>query len=73
MGNLGKHHGVGNGVMEMIIDWGPGYRVYFAPIQPRALVLLAGGSKQAQTRDIELAKARWRDFKKRRVASRFEP
>jgi len=73
MGNLGKRHGVGSGVMEMIIDWGPGYRVYFAPIQPRALLLLAGGTKQTQRRDIELAKARWSDFKERSAASRFEP
>jgi putative addiction module killer protein len=59
--------------MELIIDSGPGYRIYFAKTGPHALLLLAGGSKRTQRRDIEAAQARWTDFKKRRAASSFEP
>ncbi len=64
-GNAGQHRSVGGGVMEMIVDTGPGYRVYFAGAGRQALVLLAGGSKRSQRRDIVLARERWSDFKLR--------
>jgi putative addiction module killer protein len=64
-GNVGQHRSVGGGVMEMIVDTGPGYRVYFATAGREALVLLAGGSKRSQRRDIILARERWSDFRSR--------
>jgi putative addiction module killer protein len=54
-GNLGDVRPVGNGVSEMRVDYGPGYRVYF--IQRQLIVLLCGGDKSTQSRDIERAQA----------------
>jgi len=54
-GNLGDVKPVGEGVSEMRIDFGPGYRVYFKKIGNVVIVLLAGGSKKSQTRDIKTA------------------
>jgi putative addiction module killer protein len=65
LGNIGPHRGVGEGVMELIIDTGPGYRVYCGTAAPQTLVLVAGGSKRSQRRDIALARERWSDFKSR--------
>lgn len=70
LGNVGPHRGVGGGVMELIIDTGPGYRVYCATAA-RALLLVAGGSKRTQGRDIALARERWNDFKSRRGSVEF--
>lgn len=65
-GNLGDHKGVGAGVIETRINSGPGYRVYYG-FDGRALViLLAGGSKTSQPKDIENAKERWQDYKDRK-------
>jgi len=69
-GNLGIHHGVGDGVLEMIIDWGPGYRVYFGKSGPDELLLLAGGSKRTQRQDIDTSKRYWSDYVERRCATR---
>ena len=49
--------GVGEGVLEYRIDWGPGYRVYFGRDGEVLVILLTGGTKQRQQRDIETAKA----------------
>jgi putative addiction module killer protein len=65
-GNDGPVKGVGGGVCEMRVDWGPGYRVYFGFDGATLIVLLAGGSKQRQDRDIERAKAMWQDYKARK-------
>jgi putative addiction module killer protein len=54
-GNLGKCKPVGKGVSEMKIDSGPGYRVYFAKREKRIFLLLCGGTKKTQSRDIERA------------------
>ena len=56
LGNPGDVKPVGEGVSEMRIDYGPGYRVYFTRKDSRLIVLLAGGDKTTQTSDIEKAK-----------------
>ena len=60
--------GVGEGVLECRIDWGPGYRVYFGRDGATLVILLTGGTKQRQQRDIERAKELWTDTKRRRKA-----
>ena len=54
-GNLGDVKSVGNNVSELRIDYGPGYRVYFTWRGKRLIVLLAGGVKSSQSRDIKKA------------------
>ena len=65
-GNLANTKGVGAGVRERTIDFGPGYRVYFGRRGNDWIVLLGGGTKKRQQRDIDAAKARWGRFKARR-------
>lgn len=54
-GNPGDHRSLGEGVSELRIDVGPGYRVYYAMRGDRILLLLAGGDKSSQARDVALA------------------
>jgi putative addiction module killer protein len=64
IGNPGDVKPVGEGISEMRIDFGPGYRVYFMQRGQLVIVLLCGGDKSSQTRDIKLAKriaAEWKD------------
>ena len=65
-GNFSKVKGVGSGVFEYKIDFGPGYRVYFGKDGDRLVILLGGGTKTRQKRDIETALARWQDYKRRK-------
>ena len=58
--------GVGAGVFEYRIDFGPGYRLYFGKDGDALVILLGGGTKKRQDRDIATAKMRWKDYKKRR-------
>jgi putative addiction module killer protein len=62
-GNLGDAKSVGEGVREMRIDYGPGYRVYFVQTDRTAIVLLCGGDKSKQARDIARAKKLARELK----------
>ena len=68
-GNNSNAKGIGEGVFENRIDWGPGYRVYFGMDGDALVILLTGGTKRRQQRDIEAAKAMWRDYKRRRKPS----
>lgn len=65
-GNLSNVKGVGEGVLEYKINWGAGYRVYFGRDGDVMVILLTGGSKQRQQKDIEAAKANWTDYKRRK-------
>jgi len=65
VGNLGEVEAVGEGVMELKIDWGPGYRVYFSPLGQVIILLLCGGDKRTQRKDIKRAKAYLEDYKTR--------
>lgn len=62
-GNPGDVRPVGSGVSELRIDVGPGYRVYFAARGDELILLLAGGDKSTQARDIEAALKLWKDWK----------
>ena len=66
LGNFSNVKGVGSGVFECRIDFGPGYRVYFGKDGERLLILLGGGTKKRQQKDITTALANWQDYKKRK-------
>lgn len=65
-GNPGDVKAVGEGVSELRIDYGPGYRVYFCVRGDIVIILLCGGDKASQDRDIKRAKVLAREFKERR-------
>jgi len=55
MGNPGDTRGVGNGILEMRIDHGPGYRIYYVHRGAQIVILLCGGDKRSQPKDIKRA------------------
>lgn len=61
-GNVGDAKSVGGGVHELRIDWGPGYRVYFARFGSVVVLLLCGGDKRTQGKDIRRAKDCLEDY-----------
>jgi len=65
LGNLGDHRSVGDGVHELRLFYGPGYRVYFGFESNRVILLLTGGAKDTQRRDIATAKSYWADYRRR--------
>jgi putative addiction module killer protein len=65
VGNFGDRRAVGEGVLELRINWGPGYRIYLAQVGQLLVLLLCGGDKRSQQEDIENAKAYFKDFKRR--------
>ena len=65
-GNLSNAKGVGGGVFEYRIDFGPGYRIYFGRDGGAVVILLGGGTKTRQQRDIEDARSRWREYRLRK-------
>jgi len=64
-GNFGDCKPVGGGAWELRINWGPGYRVYYAMVARRCVLLLAGGDKRKQSADIAKAIALLKDYKLR--------
>ena len=65
LGNFSNVKGIGSGVFEYKIHFGPGYRVYFGKHGERIVILLGGGTKHGQDKDIKLAIARWVDYKRK--------
>lgn len=63
LGNFGDCRGVGEGVNELRLDFGPGYRVYYGLVGETLVLLLGGGDKSSQDRDIREAKRHWQEFK----------
>ena len=64
-GTLGDWKSVGDGVFELRVDLGPGYRVYFGRDGETVVILLSGGEKRSQVSDIKRAKGYWRDYETR--------
>jgi putative addiction module killer protein len=62
-GNLGDSEPVGEGVIELRIDYGPGYRIYCLPDGDELIILLCGGVKKGQQKDIETAKKYAKDYR----------
>lgn len=73
LGNFGKTRAVGSGVVELKIDFGPGYRVYFARHGDSVVILLCGGNKASQTKDIRLAHEYWEHHKACAVVQKSRP
>ena len=64
-GNFGDCKPVGEGVWELRVDWGPGYRVYYAIEGKRVILLCDGGDKPSQSTDIARAIERWKEWQQR--------
>ena len=65
LGNPGNYRSVGSGVKELKIDYGPGYRVYYGEYSGTLVLLLCGGDKSTQHRDITRAHQYWEDYRRR--------
>lgn len=65
LGNLGDCKPVGDGVSELKLNFGSGYRVYFAEQDEIIIILLCAGDKSSQTKNISTAKLYWRELKER--------
>lgn len=66
-GHFGDCKALSSGVWELRIDWGPGYRLYYARAGVRLILLLCGGDKRRQRADIERAVAYWKDWQRRQT------
>jgi putative addiction module killer protein len=64
-GNFGDSRSLGQGLHELRIDWGPGYRVYYATVAKRCILLLGGSDKRKQASEIEKSIARLHDYSRR--------
>jgi putative addiction module killer protein len=65
LGNLGDCKHLGEGIYELRIHYGPGYRVYFGDLEGVIVILLCGGTKRSQSRDIKRAKEYWLELRNR--------
>ena len=64
-GNFGDCRPLRDGVWELRIDWGPGYRIYYAMLGRTCVLLLCGGDKRKQSADINRAVGYWNDYQRR--------
>jgi putative addiction module killer protein len=69
-GNFSTTKGIGEGILECRIDFGPGYRIYFGRDGDALVILLGGGTKKRQQKDIETAKKLWKEYKRRKRQER---
>jgi putative addiction module killer protein len=65
LGNFGDRKPIGNGVFELRFHFSPGYRVYYAKVDNTVVLLLSGGKKSDQTKDIQKAKKYWKNYQER--------
>jgi putative addiction module killer protein len=66
LGNFSKVKGVGSGVLECKINFGPGYRIYFGKDGDHLVILIGGGTKKRQQREITAAQECWAAYKRRK-------
>jgi putative addiction module killer protein len=64
-GNFGDRKSLGGGLGELRIDWGPGYRLYYAMIGQTCVILLCGGDKRRQASDVQRAREYFKDYLER--------
>ena len=69
-GNFSTTRGIGAGLLDCRIDFGPGYRVYFGRDGDTLVILLGGGTKKRQQNDIVTAKKLWKEYKRRKRQER---
>lgn len=65
LGNLGDYKSVGGGIFELRIDYNSGYRIYFGQVGTTIILLLCGGDKSTQKKDILKAQEYWQDYANR--------
>lgn len=63
LGNFGDCRSVGEGVFELRVHFGPGFRVYFGIANEQLIILLSGGDKGSQKKDISTAQTYWKEYK----------
>ena len=71
LGNFGVVRPVGEGISELVIDYGPGYRIYFNQTGDEIVILLLGGDKSTQDNDIRRAKEYWYDYKEQKKTDNY--
>jgi len=65
LGNAGDYKSLGDGIYELRIHYGPGYRIYYGKEGNKIILLLCGGNKASQRQDVNLAKQYWADYRRR--------
>lgn len=71
VGNFGDYKSLGNGLFELRIDYGAGYRIYFGQKENYIILLLCGGDKSRQTKDIRRAHQYWEDYRRENANQRL--